>query len=103
MQVFVQNNVLKRVLSGKGELKVPWVLRLISSFPLFQRLPAYFVGVGARPEHIQSPEMSEQQPQSSSRASEARPGIHNHDRRFSCTACGYGFRARRFAPPGMTS
>jgi hypothetical protein len=46
-------------LSGKGELKVPWVLRLISCFPLFQRLPAYFVGVGARPEHIQSPEMSE--------------------------------------------
>ncbi len=59
MQVFVQNNVLKKVLSGKGELKVPWVLRLISSFPLFQQLPAYFVGVGARPEHIQSPEMSE--------------------------------------------
>jgi 2-polyprenyl-6-methoxyphenol hydroxylase-like FAD-dependent oxidoreductase len=57
MQVFVQNNVLKKVLSGRGDLKVPWVLRLISHFPLFQRLPAYFIGVGARPEHIQSPEM----------------------------------------------
>jgi 2-polyprenyl-6-methoxyphenol hydroxylase-like FAD-dependent oxidoreductase len=58
MQVFVQNNVLRKVLSGRGELKVPWVLRLISGFPLFRRFPAYFVGVGARPEHIQSPEMS---------------------------------------------
>jgi 2-polyprenyl-6-methoxyphenol hydroxylase-like FAD-dependent oxidoreductase len=58
MQVFVQNNVLKRVLSDKGELKVPLLLRLISSLSFLQRLPAYFVGVGVRPEHIRSPAMA---------------------------------------------
>ena len=31
------------------------------------------------------------------------PGIHNPDRCIFCSTCGYGFRARRFARPGMTS
>lgn len=56
MQVFVQNNVLKKVLADRDELKVPWLLRLISSFSFLQKLPAYFVGVGVRPEHIETPD-----------------------------------------------
>ena len=56
MQVFVQNNVLKKVLADRGELKVPLLLRLISSFSFLQKLPAYFVGVGVRPEHVETPD-----------------------------------------------
>lgn len=56
MQVFVQNNVLKKVLADRSELNVPWLLRLISSFSFLQKLPAYFVGVGVRPEHVQTPD-----------------------------------------------
>jgi 2-polyprenyl-6-methoxyphenol hydroxylase-like FAD-dependent oxidoreductase len=55
MQVFVQNNVLTKVLAG-GELKVPLPLKLFSWIPILRKLPAYFVGVGVRPEHVQSPD-----------------------------------------------
>jgi 2-polyprenyl-6-methoxyphenol hydroxylase-like FAD-dependent oxidoreductase len=56
MQVFIQNNVLKKVLSGKAELKVPLMLRIVSKLPLLQKIPAYLVGVGVRPEHVETPD-----------------------------------------------
>src|SRR6185312_3946732 len=56
MQVFVQNNVLKKVLADRGELKVPLLLRLFASFSFLRKLPAYFVGVGVRPEHVATPD-----------------------------------------------
>jgi 2-polyprenyl-6-methoxyphenol hydroxylase-like FAD-dependent oxidoreductase len=56
MQVFVQNNVLKKVLADRGELKVPLLLRLFARFSFLRKLPAYFVGVGVRPEHVQTPD-----------------------------------------------
>ena len=56
MQVLVQNRLLSPALSSRERPKPPVVLRLIAWLPLLRRLPARFVGVGVRPEHIHTPE-----------------------------------------------
>jgi 2-polyprenyl-6-methoxyphenol hydroxylase-like FAD-dependent oxidoreductase len=55
MQVIVQNNVIERVLQNGGSLKPPLLLRFTSVFPSLRRLPARFVGLGVRPEHVATP------------------------------------------------
>jgi 2-polyprenyl-6-methoxyphenol hydroxylase-like FAD-dependent oxidoreductase len=52
VQVVIQNRALKPVLQGKTRRPVPTVLRLVDRFPALQRIPAGFVGLGVRPEHI---------------------------------------------------
>lgn len=39
-------------------VKLPLVLRLFRAFPILRRLPARFVGIGPRPEHVRSPKES---------------------------------------------
>jgi 2-polyprenyl-6-methoxyphenol hydroxylase-like FAD-dependent oxidoreductase len=56
IQVFIQNNVLSRVLASRGTLSPPWPVRLISACPMLQRIPARLVGLGVRPEHVETPE-----------------------------------------------
>jgi 2-polyprenyl-6-methoxyphenol hydroxylase-like FAD-dependent oxidoreductase len=56
MQLFIQNNVIRAVLSRKGELKPPFVLRLLRRLPILRRIPARLLGLGFRPEHIRTPE-----------------------------------------------
>jgi 2-polyprenyl-6-methoxyphenol hydroxylase-like FAD-dependent oxidoreductase len=60
-QVFVQNNVLGRVLSSTRPFVAPWFLKLFKSFPVLRRIPARLIGLGVRPEHVQSPEVSSEQ------------------------------------------
>jgi hypothetical protein len=36
--------------------KPPFVLRLLQWFPVLRRIPARIIGLGVRPEHIQTPE-----------------------------------------------
>jgi 2-polyprenyl-6-methoxyphenol hydroxylase-like FAD-dependent oxidoreductase len=55
LQVLAQNRIVKPVLSNSGPVGSPWVLRLFNRWPLLQRIPARIVGVGVRPEHVQSP------------------------------------------------
>lgn len=55
LQVLVQERILGRVLGASTELRVPWFLRLFGRFPVLRRLPARIIGMGFRPEHIQSP------------------------------------------------
>jgi hypothetical protein len=56
MQVVVQNNIVKSALKPGGEpLKPPLVMRLITAVPWLQGITARFVGLGVRPEHVQSP------------------------------------------------
>jgi 2-polyprenyl-6-methoxyphenol hydroxylase-like FAD-dependent oxidoreductase len=52
LQVFIQENVLSRVLTSRGTISPPWPVRLISRCPLLQRIPARLVGLGIRPEHV---------------------------------------------------
>ena len=58
MQVIIQNNVIGRVLGESGSIKAPLLLRLTSRFASLRRLPARFVGMGVRPEHVATPERS---------------------------------------------
>jgi 2-polyprenyl-6-methoxyphenol hydroxylase-like FAD-dependent oxidoreductase len=56
IQVAAQNNILQPVLNSTKPLEPPLVLRLIDRTPLLQRIPAWLVGIGVRPEHVHSPE-----------------------------------------------
>jgi 2-polyprenyl-6-methoxyphenol hydroxylase-like FAD-dependent oxidoreductase len=56
MQVIVQNRIISVALGPANQpLKVPLVVRLISAVPWLQGITARFVGIGVRPEHVQSP------------------------------------------------
>jgi len=54
-QVAVQNAILRRVLEDEDALSPPLAVRLLSRYAFLRRIPARMVGLGARPEHIQSP------------------------------------------------
>jgi 2-polyprenyl-6-methoxyphenol hydroxylase-like FAD-dependent oxidoreductase len=56
MQVVAQNNIISAALKpGDRPLKVPLVMRLVTAVPWLQGITARFVGLGVRPEHVQSP------------------------------------------------
>jgi 2-polyprenyl-6-methoxyphenol hydroxylase-like FAD-dependent oxidoreductase len=55
MQVIVQNHIISGALQGGDRpLKVPLLLRLISAWPRLQGIPARFLALGVRPEHVHS-------------------------------------------------
>jgi hypothetical protein len=54
MQVFIQNRVMGRVLASQKQLSVPWVIKLLTHFPVLRRIPAYVVGLGFRPERVRT-------------------------------------------------
>ena len=56
MQVFAQNNFLRRVLSSSKLPTLPWPIRLINRVALLQRIPGRVFGLGFRPEHIATPD-----------------------------------------------
>jgi len=55
LQLAIQNNVIRQVLSSSQPLSVPLLLRLMQRWPLLRRIPARAIGVGFRPEHIRTP------------------------------------------------
>ena len=57
MQLFVQNNVIRRVLSGTKPLSAPWPAKLLDRWNFLQRVPARVIGLGFRPEHVRTPEV----------------------------------------------
>jgi 2-polyprenyl-6-methoxyphenol hydroxylase-like FAD-dependent oxidoreductase len=55
MQVFLQNRIIAPSLAGAGgQVKVPLIVRLMQWFPMLRRLPARLMGMGFRPEHVQT-------------------------------------------------
>lgn len=56
LQVFMQNKFLLPVLDRQGELTPPWPVKLLARFPILRRIPARVIGMGLRPEHVQTPE-----------------------------------------------
>ena len=56
MQVIVQNKLLSPALASNERPKPPFVMRLIQWLPVLRRIPARIIGLGVRPEHIQTPE-----------------------------------------------
>jgi 2-polyprenyl-6-methoxyphenol hydroxylase-like FAD-dependent oxidoreductase len=57
LQVIVQNRILSPALLGARRPKAPLLLRLFLWFPILQRIPAQILGVGIRPEHVETPEV----------------------------------------------
>jgi 2-polyprenyl-6-methoxyphenol hydroxylase-like FAD-dependent oxidoreductase len=58
MQVIVQNKLLSPALASRERPKPPLVMRLIQWVPVLRRIPARIIGLGVRPEHIQTPEQA---------------------------------------------
>jgi 2-polyprenyl-6-methoxyphenol hydroxylase-like FAD-dependent oxidoreductase len=58
LQVFVQDRILSRVLASRRQLSLPWQLRLVRRFPMLRRIPARVIGLGFRPEHVRTPDLS---------------------------------------------
>ncbi|MBV8299971.1 MAG: FAD-dependent oxidoreductase [Candidatus Eremiobacteraeota bacterium] len=60
MQVFVAGRAFRNIGAAQpGPSRpglVPWPVRLLQRFPFLRRLPAWFIGVGPRPEHVRTPE-----------------------------------------------
>jgi 2-polyprenyl-6-methoxyphenol hydroxylase-like FAD-dependent oxidoreductase len=54
MQVLIHNRVVTGRSSGRKN-SLPFVFRLLKWFPILRQLPARFIGIGPRPEHVRSP------------------------------------------------
>jgi 2-polyprenyl-6-methoxyphenol hydroxylase-like FAD-dependent oxidoreductase len=52
LQIVIQNNVIRRILSSAESLSVPWPLKLLRRWPILRRIPARVIGLGFRPEHV---------------------------------------------------
>jgi 2-polyprenyl-6-methoxyphenol hydroxylase-like FAD-dependent oxidoreductase len=55
MQIFIHSRVVTGRTSDDNETSLPFVLRLLKWFPILRQLPARFIGMGPRPEHVRSP------------------------------------------------
>jgi 2-polyprenyl-6-methoxyphenol hydroxylase-like FAD-dependent oxidoreductase len=53
LQVFLQNNVIDRIL-GNPDFRAPWPMKLMNRWPPLRRIPARLVGIGFRPEHVRN-------------------------------------------------
>ena len=53
-QLLVQNRLIRRVLGSTEEIAPPFLLRLLARFPFLRRIPARLIGIGFRPEHVQT-------------------------------------------------
>jgi 2-polyprenyl-6-methoxyphenol hydroxylase-like FAD-dependent oxidoreductase len=52
LQLVMQNTIIAPALSGKGRIKPPLALRLLTGLPVLSRIPARILGLGFRPEHV---------------------------------------------------
>jgi 2-polyprenyl-6-methoxyphenol hydroxylase-like FAD-dependent oxidoreductase len=57
LQVLIQNRVISRALASRKQLSLPWPLRLLRRFPALRCIPARLIGIGFRPEHVQTPDV----------------------------------------------
>jgi 2-polyprenyl-6-methoxyphenol hydroxylase-like FAD-dependent oxidoreductase len=56
LQLTIQKRIISRVLASHERPKPPQVFKLFNSFPGLRGIPARLVGIGIRPEHVQTPE-----------------------------------------------
>ncbi|MPY71740.1 MAG: FAD-dependent oxidoreductase [Alphaproteobacteria bacterium] len=54
MQLIVQDRVIRRILASTTRPELPVALRLLRRFPALTRIPARLIGIGVRPEHVQT-------------------------------------------------
>jgi len=58
IQLAMQNQIIGPALAATQRPKPPLLFRLFNTFPLLRRIPARLLGLGIRPEHIRTPEIS---------------------------------------------
>jgi 2-polyprenyl-6-methoxyphenol hydroxylase-like FAD-dependent oxidoreductase len=51
-QVFMHDRVLGRVLGAQRPFRLPFLFRIVDAVKPLRWLPAWFIGVGVRPEHV---------------------------------------------------
>jgi 2-polyprenyl-6-methoxyphenol hydroxylase-like FAD-dependent oxidoreductase len=56
LQIFIHNRVVTGRTSDERQTSLPVVFHLLKWFPILRQLPARFIGIGPRPEHVSSPE-----------------------------------------------
>jgi hypothetical protein len=56
-EIGAQNRIIGPVLASTSRPKPPAAVKLLNWFPALRRLPARLIGIGARPEHIRTPEI----------------------------------------------
>jgi 2-polyprenyl-6-methoxyphenol hydroxylase-like FAD-dependent oxidoreductase len=56
LQLTIQKRIISRVLASRQRPKPPQVFKFFNSFPILRRVPARLIGIGIRPEHVQTPE-----------------------------------------------
>jgi len=57
LQVFIQNRIIGRTLDAPAPISPPWPVRLLARWPTLRRIPARFIGIGFRPEHVRTPDV----------------------------------------------
>jgi 2-polyprenyl-6-methoxyphenol hydroxylase-like FAD-dependent oxidoreductase len=55
LQVEIQNRVIRKVLGSQKTIRIPLFMQLLQRWPYLRRIPARMIGMGFRPEHIQTP------------------------------------------------
>jgi len=58
-QLFIQNRVISRVLKDNQPISPPALLKLFQKRPFLRRIPARLMGMGFRPEHVETGEAGE--------------------------------------------
>jgi 2-polyprenyl-6-methoxyphenol hydroxylase-like FAD-dependent oxidoreductase len=54
LQVLVQERLISRVLEEQDQLPMPLAMRALRCLPVLRRLPARVIGLGVRPEHVET-------------------------------------------------
>jgi len=54
LQLALQKAIIAPALTAEEEVKPPLFLRAVAWAPILARLPAYLIGVGVRPEHVET-------------------------------------------------
>jgi len=59
LQIFIQNRVIRNVLSMTTQPRPPFAVMLLKRFPWLRRIPGRLIGMGFRPEHVRLSEVSD--------------------------------------------
>jgi 2-polyprenyl-6-methoxyphenol hydroxylase-like FAD-dependent oxidoreductase len=59
LQIFIQNRVIRNVLSMTTPPRPPFAVMLLKRFPWLRRIPGRLIGMGFRPEHVRLSEISD--------------------------------------------
>jgi 2-polyprenyl-6-methoxyphenol hydroxylase-like FAD-dependent oxidoreductase len=58
LQVLAQRRIIAPALSTAAPRRPPWLLTQLLRVPFVRRLPARLIGLGVRPEHVESPDVA---------------------------------------------